>query len=151
MTETVTDILYTYTATESVRITITAAHSNNYLYSFKVEYPVEVKPESFTVTFGSEGNYKEAPEAINLSNVKIGDNGGTNSQVKEGNITVTLMAGATLTINGYSGYTNYTITDGSMTETVTDSLFTYTATEDVTVTITPVDGNNYFYSIAVEY
>ena len=150
-TVTVTDTLYTYTATADVRITITAATSNNYLYSFKVTYPVAVVPEGFTVNFGSAGNYKEAPAAINLSNVKIVDNGGSNSQVKEGTITITLKAGATLTINGYPGYTSYTITDGSASATVTDSAYTYTATADVTITIPPEGGNNYFYSIVVAY
>ncbi len=151
-TVTVTDILYTYTATENVRITITAANSNNYLYSFSVAYPVEVLPESFTVTFGSEGNYREAPNAINLSNVTVADNGGNNSQVKNGAITIELKAGATLTVNGYPKFTNYTITDGTAAEeTVTSETYTYTATADVTITITPVDGNNYFYSISVAY
>ena len=151
-TVTVNDILYTYTATADVRITISAAASNNYLYSFKVEYPVVAVPESFTVTFGTEGNYREAPDAIDLSNVTIGDNGGNNSQVKNGTITIVLAEGATLTINGYPGYTNYTITDGTADPTdVTDSEYTYTATADVTVTITPNGGNNYFYSISVAY
>ncbi len=148
---TVTDVTYTYTAAEDVRITITAASSNNYLYSFSVAYPVVVVPESFTVTFGTEGNYKDAPAAIDLTNVTIGDNGGNNSQVKNGTITITLKAGAVLTINGYPGYTSYTIADGTTSVTVTDSEYTYTATADVTVTITPEGGNNYFYSIVVAY
>ena len=149
---TVNDILYTYTAQENVRITIGVANSNNYLYSFGVKYPVEVLPESFTVNFGSEGNYKEAPDAIDLSKVQIGDNGGNNSQVKEGTITITLKAGATLTINGYPGYTDYTIDDGAgVAEVVNANEYTYTATEDVTITITPNSGNNYFYSIIVAY
>lgn len=152
-TVTVNDILYVYTATADVKITIAAANSNNYLYSFKVEYPVEVKPESFTVNFGSAGNYKEAPDAIDLGNVQINDNGGNNSQVKNGTITIVLKAGATLTVNGYPGYTSYTVTDGSADAvTVTDSTYTYTATADVTIIIT-VDGggSNYFYSIDVAY
>ena len=107
--------------------------------------------ESAQITFGSEGNYKDAPAAIDLTNVTIGDNGGNNSQVKNGTITITLKAGATLTINGYPGYTSYTITDGTTSVTVTDSEYTYTATADVTVTITPEGGNNYFYSIVVAY
>ncbi len=121
-------------------------------YSFSVKYPAAEVFESFTVTFGSQGNYREAPAAIDLSNVTIGDNGGNNSQVKEGTITITLKAGATLTINGYTNYTNYTITDGSAdAATVTADVYTYTATADVTITITPVGGNNYFYSIIVAY
>ena len=110
-----------------------------------------VVPESFTITFGTEGNYKDAPAAIDLTNVTIGDNGGNNSEVKDGTISITLKAGAVLTINGYPGYTNYTIADGTTSATVTDSEYTYTAAADVTVTITPEGGNNYFYSIVVAY
>ena len=151
-TEEITDSEYVYTASADVVVTITPVSGNNYFYSFSVSYPVEVVKESFTVTFGSEGNYSNAPAVVDLSKIQIGDNGGDNSQVKNGYITVKLLAGATLTINGYSGYTSYTIGDGTTTtEEITDSEYVYTASADVVVTITPVSGNNYFYSIDVKY
>ena len=88
--------------------------------------------------------------------IKIADNGGNNSQVKEGTITITLFAGATLKINGYSGYTDYTLSDGTTTYVVDKNTadhtgHIYTAEGDVTGTITPNSGNNYFYGIEITY
>ena len=148
--EEITADTYLYIASEDVTITITPVSGNNYFYSFSVVYPKEVVKEDFEVTFGSEGNYKDS--GIDFSGINIGDNGGNNSQVKEGSFSFTLLAGGTLTINGYPGYTSYTLGDGTMTtEEITADVYTYTAEADVTITITPVSGNNYFYSFSVTY
>ena len=149
-TEEITAELYTYTAEADATITITAVSSNNYLYSFSVVYPKEAVKEDFEITFGSEGNYKDS--GIDFSGITIGDNGGSNSQVKEGSFSFTLYAGGTLTINGYPGYTSYTLGDGTTTtDEITADVYTYVAEADVTITITPVSGNNYFYSFSVTY
>ena len=96
--------------------------------------------------------YNVSWENVDLSNVQIGDNGGNNSQVKNGYITVTLYAGGTLSIAGYPGYTSYTLSDGTTTtEEITAADYSYTTTEDVVLTITPVSGNNYFYSMSITY
>ncbi len=155
--ESITDEYFTYEALNDCVITISHTSGNNYFYSIEVKYPVEVKPESVSLTFGSAGNYHESvPAAIDLSNITIGDNGGTNSQVKEGTITITLLAGAKLTINGYSGYTDYTLSDGTAEyvinkDSADHTAHVYTAEADVTVTITPNSGNNYFYGIDITY
>lgn len=117
--------------------------ANGYIGAITVSYPVK---ESFSVTFGSEGNYKDS--GIDFSGIQIGDNGGNNSQVKNGSFSFQVFAGATVTVNGYPGYTSYSF-NGS--EEITDSTYVFTATEDCTVTIAPVNGNNYFYSIDVAY
>ena len=71
---------------------------------------------------------------------------------EEARVTFSVKAGATVTVNGYPGYTSYTFGDGTTTtETIADEKFVYTAEADVTITITPVDGNNYFYSIEISY
>ena len=148
--EEITDTKYEYSAWGDVVLTITPVNSNNYFYSIIITYPVEVKAEDFTVTFGSEGNYKDS--AIDFSGIQIGDNGGNNSQVKNGSFSFEVLAGATVTINGYPGYTSYTLSDGTTTtEEITAETYTYTAEADVTITITPVSGNNYFYSFSVDY
>ena len=117
-----------------------------------ITYPAPVVKEDVSITFGSEGSYKTPVDVIDLTNVQIGDNGGNNSQVKNGYITVTLYEGAVLSIAGYPGYTSYTLSDGTMTtEEITAADYTYTATADVTITITPVSGNNYFYSMSITY
>ena len=150
--ESITEEYYTYIATEDCVLVIEATNGNNYFYSIDVKYPVEVVKESFDITFGSNGNYKSAPASVDFSNIQIGDNGGDNSQVKNGYITIFVFAGATVTVNGYPGYTSYTLGDGTTTtEEITESAYSYTATEDVVITITPVSGNNYFYSISVAY
>ena len=150
LSEEITDTTYLYIASEDVTITITAVNSNNYLYSFSVVYPKEAVKEDFEVTFGSEGNYKDSD--IDFSGIEIGDNGGNNSQVKNGSFSFALYAGGTLTVNGFPGYTSYTLSDGTMTtEEITAELYTYTAEADVTITIAPVSGNNYFYSFSVTY
>ena len=151
-TEEITASDYSYTATADVVVTITPVSGNNYFYSMSITYPAPVVKEDVTITFGSEGNYKETVNVVDLSNIQISDNGGNNAQVKNGYITVTLYAGGTLTIAGYPGYTSYTVNDGTTTtEEITAADYSYTATEDVVLTITPVSGNNYFYSMSITY
>ena len=147
-TTAVTDTTYTRTFEEAVIVTISHTEGNNYFYSFSVNYPMP--KEDITVTFGSEGNYKDS--GIDFSGIQIGDNGGNNSQIKNGSFSVLVYAGGTLTINGYPGYTSYTLSDGTTTtEEITAEAYTYTAQADVEVTITPVSGNNYFYSFSITY
>ena len=64
--------------------------AQGHFYSIIITYPVEVKAEDFTVTFGSEGNYKDS--AIDFSGIQIGDNGGNNSQVKNGSFSFEVLA-----------------------------------------------------------
>ena len=151
-TDEITDELYTYTATADATITITPVNGgNNYFYYLSVVYPVEKEAVDFTVTFGSEGNYKDS--GIDFSNIQVADNGADKAQVKEGYFSFDVKAGAVVTIKGHPGYTSYTLGDGTMTtDEITDELYTYTATADATITITPVNGgNNYFYYLSVVY
>ncbi len=146
----ITDEYYTYIATEDGKIVISHSTGNNYFYSITVAYPVVID-ESTTINFGSEGNYKEI-EGLDISKITIADNGGNNSQVKNGYLKFLVNAGATVTVKGYPSYTSYTFGDGSTTTAeITESEFTYTATDNVEITITPVSGNNYFYSIVITY
>ena len=108
------------------------------------------------MTFGSEGNWADGDPAIDLSGITVGDNGGNNSQVKEGSIRITLYAGATLTIKGYSGYTDYTLSDGTIEyvinkDSADHTAHVYTAEADVVVTITVTSGSNYFHGIEIKY
>ena len=102
------------------------------------------------VTFGSNGNYKDS--GIDFSGINIRDNGGDNAQIKEGSFSFEVAAGAKVTINGYPSYTSYKLSDGTTTtEEITDTKYVYTAESACTITITPVSGNNYFYSFSVVY
>ena len=147
--EAITDEYYSYIASADEEIVITSLSSNNYFYSISVTYVKYVEGNT-VVSFGSAGNYHNPGEGIKLS-VTVGDNGGNNSQVKNGNITINVKAGGKVIVNGYPNYTNYTFSDGEITVDITDTTYIYTAAEDVTVTITVGNVNNYFYSIAVEY
>ena len=125
------------------------AWNKSYITYIEVTIP-EFIDEDTTISFGSEGNYKDS--VIDFSDIQIGDNGGSNSQIKNGFFSFYVKAGATVTINGYPGYTSYTFGDGTTTSAeITDQTYVYTAQADVKITITPVSGNNYFYSIVISY
>ena len=105
--------------------------------------------ESTTITFGSAGNYNDI---LDMSSATVRDNGGNNSQISAGSISFAVRAGAKVTINGYPGYTSYTFSDGTTTsEEITSELYEYVAEYDCIITITPVNGNNYFYSFDIAY
>ena len=144
--EVITGTSYSYCVTEDSEIVLAPANGNNYFYSISIVYPTFVK-ENTVVNFGSEGNYNTTVNGVYL-NATIRDNGGNNSQISSGSITVYVKAGATVIINGYPGYTSYCINGGTE---ITDKYYSYTATENTELVITPVNANNYFYSIVVEY
>ena len=148
--EKITDEHFTYTAWSDCLITISHTEGNNYFYSVSIVYPVVID-ENTTINFGTQGNYKEV-DGLDISNITIDDNGGNNSQIKNGYLTFSVKAGATVTVNGYPSYTSYTFGDGTTTtEEITADQYVYTAASDVEIKITPVSGNNYFYSIVIAY
>ncbi len=125
------------------------AYNQSYLKAISVKM-IDFVSQDTTISFGSAGNYKEAVAGVDLSNIDIRDNGDNNCQIKNGYITVNLTKGSTLTVNGYPGYTSYTLGDGTnVTAEITETEYSYTATDNVILTITPVSGNNYFYSIVI--
>ena len=145
---------YVFSTTEASLVEITAvnvgteeapAYNKSYITSITVAIDEPIS-ENLNVTFGSAGNYKES--GIDFSGIQIGDNGGNNSQVKNGSFSFIVKAGAVITINGYPNYTSYSF-NGS--EEITADTYVYTATADEMITITPVSGNNYFYSISIVY
>ena len=139
----------TFTVTEESKVVVVpnaeATHSKAYLKSISLaEYVDRTISADTTITFGSEGNYKGS--IVDFSNIQIGDNGGNNSQVKNGSFDLLLKAGSKVVIHGYPGYTSYKLNGG---EEITDEYYTFIALEDMVLTVTPVSGNNYFYSIEV--
>ena len=139
---------YSFTATEDSKITIVSTNSNNYFYSLTVSYKVVISNAS--LTFGENGNYKDSDvsEKGFIVNCTIGDNGGNNSQVKNGTISFWVKSGSKLTINGYPGFTKYSLNIEN-TE-ITNELYEKTFDIDTYVTITIGNVNNYFYSIVIE-
>ena len=139
----------TFTVTEETKVVIVpdeeATYSKAYLKGIALaEYVDRTITSDTTINFGSEGNYKDS--IVDFSGIQIGDNGGNNSQVKNGSFDLLLKAGSKVVIHGYPGYTSYKLNDG---EEITSEYYTYIAFEDTVLTVTPVDGNNYFYSIEV--
>jgi len=126
---------------------------NPILYA-KIEYNTSITTDT-SLLFGADGNYT-SPSLFNIT-AQVADNGGNNSQVKNGDIKFKVAAGARVEV--YANYSeDYTITlaDGT-TETHTGTnvgsagkrVYEYaTATE---ITITCNSGNNYFYSIKVTF
>ena len=124
-----------------------ATYSKAYLKGIAFEeYVDRTIYDDTTINFGSEGNYKDS--IVDFSGIQIGDNGGNNSQVKNGSFDLLLKAGAVVTIHGYPGYTSYNLNGG---DEITAEYHTYIALEDTTLKVTPVSGNNYFYSIEIVY
>ena len=138
----------TFTATEETKVVISTGDngaSYSYLASIVLEeYVDRTITADTTVTFGSEGNYKDS--IVDFSGIQIGDNGGNNSQVKNGSFELILKAGSKVVIHGYPGYTSYKLNDG---EAIESEYYTYLALTDMVLTVTPVSGNNYFYSIEI--
>ena len=138
----------TFTVTEETKVVI-ATGDNGASYSYinsitLAEFVDRTIVEDTTITFGSEGNYKDS--IVDFSGIQIGDNGGNNSQVKNGSFNLLLKAGSKVVIHGYPGYTSYQLNGG---EAIESEYYTYIALEDTVLTVTPVSGNNYFYSIEV--
>ena len=125
------------------------AWNKSYITYIDIDLPVMIE-EDTSITFGSEGNYKDS--VVDLSGITIGDNGGNNSQVKNGSFSFAVRKGAKVTVHGYSGYTSYNLGDGDIVyEGLTDEYFTYEAWSDCVITISHTTGNNYFYSVDIEY
>ena len=121
------------------------AWNKSYITYIEVDIPACVE-ETTEITFGSEGNYKDS--VIDFSGITIADNGGSNSQIKNGSFVFIVKAGATVTVHGYPGYTSYTFNGGAI---ITDENYIYTAENDELITIAHSEGNNYFYSISIVY
>ena len=142
--------VYKFTVTEQTNVVIATGDSGasySYIKSISLEeYVDRTIVSDTTINFGSEGNYKDS--IVDFSAIQIGDNGGNNSQVKNGSFDLIIKAGAVVTIHGYPGYTSYQLNGG---EAIESEYYTYIAFSDMTLTVTPVSGNNYFYSIEVKY
>ena len=140
--------VYKFTVTAETKVVIATGEngaSYSYIKGIALEaYVDRTITEDTTINFGSEGNYKNS--IVDFSGIQIGDNGGNNSQVKNGSFDLLLKAGSKVVIHGYPGYTSYQLNDG---EAIESEWYTYIALTDMVLTVTPVNGNNYFYSIEI--
>jgi hypothetical protein len=111
---------YVFTPTYPVTVVIEAlnvgteeapAYNKSYITYIDIDVP-EFIEENLTINFGSAGNYKDS--VIDFSGITIGDNGGNNSQIKNGSFSFAVKAGAKVTVHGYSGYTSYNFGDGDV-------------------------------------
>ena len=141
--------VYVFTVKAQTNVVIVpnaeATHNHAYIKSISfAEFIDRTIVKDTTIKFGSAGNYKDS--IVDFSGITIGDNGGNNSQVKNGSFDLLLVAGSKVVIHGYPGYTSYKLNDG---EEITSEYYTYIALEDTVLTVTPVNGNNYFYSIEI--
>ncbi len=149
---------YVFSTTAAAQVTIKAvnagtedapAYNKSYITYIEMSAPTIVG-ENLTVNFGSAGNYKDC--GIDFSGITIADNGGNNSQIKNGSFSFVVKAGAIVTVNGFPSYTSYVFGDGEFTsDIITDTTYVYTAEEDRLITISHSTGNNYFYSFSIEY
>lgn len=154
-----------YVIPESGTITISFSGSGylgavGVLFNDGVQDVVDtVIDKNTTISFGSSGNYKTYIGNGMKSTAAISDNGGNNSQVKEGALTLKVKENATVTVYGYGGskgtgnsdYTYYTVTANGATSSEQHDDYSVTVTADGDVVITPTNGNNYLMSIEVSY
>lgn len=139
---------YTYEVDSDCTMVYTGL-AGNYICSIQIVYPAA--KENVSITFGSDGNYKTS-SAINMSGMNARDNGGNNSQLSSGSMTITVYAGATVTVHGYPNFTSYKISDGvNTTAEINDAEYTYTVEADGELIISAVNSNNYFYGIDITY
>ena len=125
------------------------AWNKSYITYINVDCPTFIE-ENLSIKFGSEGNYNDC--GVDFSGITIGDNGGNNSQIKNGSFSFAVREGAQVTIHGYPGYTSYNLSDGDLVwENLTEEFYTYEALSDCVLTISHTSGNNYFYSIDIVY
>ena len=143
--EGITETAYSFVVDKDATVTFVGLN-NNYFYGIDVVFPIS---SNTNVAFGSEGNYAASPISLGSANVR--DNGGNNSQIS-GTVSFEVAAGATITINGYSGYTSYTVAlnGAAASETITDTTYTFTTLEKTTVVL-ECGGQNYFYSIDIAF
>ena len=143
-----TNGVYTFTVRAETNVVVATGDSGasySYIKSIALaEYVDRTIVEDTNITFGSEGNYKDS--IVDFSGIQIGDNGGNNSQVKNGSFELILKAGSKVVIHGYPGYTSYQLNGGAAIE---DEFYTFIALTDTVLTVTPVSGKNYFYSIEI--
>ena len=123
------------------------------LYGIKVEFkgaPSSSISQNTNITFGTEGNYKNA-EHLTISNAGR-DNGVNNTQFSTGTITVRVAAGAKVKVYGFGGgYTFYTVTANGETSAVQNGDYEVTVTAEGDVVITSTDANNYLIKIEITF
>ena len=137
---------YDYVCTGDT-VEIESIHNNNYIISISISYLDQIDSDS-TISFGSDGNYGSNSK-VYVSNAR--SNGSNNSEVSNATVAFNVLAGATITISSYSGYTNYNITvDGVKSTTQTGTSYSVTAATDSAVIIT-TGSNNYFYWIKITF
>ena len=108
--------------------------------------------EDTTIQFGEEGNYKTSPYIVDADSCNFRDNSGNNCQIT-GSFSIKVKAGATVAVSSYSGYTSYTVSinGGEASAEQTGTEYTFTVSEDSTITFSSVKNDNYFYNISVTY
>ena len=150
-------------ATSDMTITIgyDGEHASNcYIKKVEISYPTVISKNT-TISFGTDGNYSTI-DGVNIG-ASVQDNGGNNSQVKDGNITFTVAAGAKVEIygnyivdfqvSGNAAVSGYTASSGDKTDHpyLGQSKFAYTFENETDVTISCNSGNNYFYWINITF
>ena len=148
---------YVYEITAGGKVVITSTANNTYVGCFEVIFaPAPSTSRNVTITFGNDSNIDDVEGVAYTATLR---KNGSNSQVKEGTITLTVKAGAKVTVYGYGGatgtnngdYTAYTVTANGTTSETQNKDYEVTVAADGDVVITPTDGNNYLMSIKVEY
>ncbi|MCR5786503.1 MAG: InlB B-repeat-containing protein [Acholeplasmatales bacterium] len=121
---------------------------------FECKYVVTVEESNpaitkdTTIIFGDNSNI-ETLAKVDSKDAKLRHNGGCD-QFSSGYIKFEVMAGTSVKITAYQGYTSYCVEDvDGVSSEITDKVFTYVASKDTTLTLKPINANNYFTTIEI--
>ena len=149
-----TGLEYDYYCAEGGKIVITSLHNNNYFYYISVSYPAVIEND-LVISFATGGNGYGMIDGVAMACTVTDHNGDGSAQVKNGTITLSLKAAATITIDANWGL------DVIVGETVVKNTnaggtyegTTYTCTAeagDLVITMGS-SGSNYLKTITIDY
>ena len=153
---------YSVTSTNGGKVVMTATDSNNYIYSISVSYPSVIEND-LTLSFATDGNIYDAKngeiDGVLVSCNVVDHNGDGSAQVKEGTITLSLKAAATITIDANYGLD--VILKGTADDVVVKNTnaggdydgttYVYQASAGDLIIEMGTSGSNYLKSIKIEY
>ena len=149
-----TGLEHDYYCENGGKVVITSLHNNNYFYYISVSYPAKIEND-LVISFATGGNGYGMIDGVAMA-CTVTDHGGDGSaQVKNGTITLSLKAAATITIDANWGL-DVIVGDTVVKNTNAGGDYngtTYTCTAeagDLVITMGS-SGSNYLKTITIEY
>ena len=149
-----TGLEHDYYCENGGKVVITSLHNNNYFYYISVSYPAKIEND-LVISFATGGNGYGMIDGVAMACTVTDHNGDGSAQVKNGTITLSLKAAATITIDANWGL-DVIVGDTVVKNTNAGGDYngtTYTCTAeagDLVITMGS-SGSNYLKTITIEY